>query len=55
VAWPHANLFGTFEFNEATTRIDIDALAARYADPACRGQGHRGGAGSAMGLTSFHS
>ncbi len=34
VAWQHVNLFGTFEFNETTTKIDIDALAARYADPA---------------------
>ena len=33
VAWQHVNLFGTFEFNETTTKIDIDALAARYADP----------------------
>lgn len=33
VAWQHVNLFGTFEFNETTTKVDIDALAARYADP----------------------
>lgn len=34
VAWQHVNLFGTFEFSETTTKVDIDALAARYADPA---------------------
>lgn len=33
VAWQHINLFGTFEFNETATKVDIDALAARYADP----------------------
>ena len=33
VAWQHINLFGTFEFNETNTKVDIDALAARYADP----------------------
>ncbi len=34
VAWQHVNLFGTFEFNPAVSKIDIDALVARYADPA---------------------
>lgn len=34
MAWQHANLFGTFEFDEIATKVDIDALAARYADPA---------------------
>lgn len=34
VAWQHVNLFGKFEFSDTTPTIDIDALAARYADPA---------------------
>lgn len=34
VAWQHANLFGSFEFSPANSTIDIDALAAYYADPA---------------------
>lgn len=34
VAWQHVNLFGRFDFSETTPTIDIDALAARYADPA---------------------
>ena len=34
VAWQHVNLFGTFEFNDAMSEIDLDELAARYADPA---------------------
>lgn len=33
VAWQHINLFGTFEFDEKTDKVDIDALAARFADP----------------------
>jgi len=33
VAWQHVNLFGKFEFNQNTSEIDIDALAARYNDP----------------------
>lgn len=33
VAWQHINLFGTFEFDETTDMVDIDALAARFADP----------------------
>lgn len=32
VAWQHINLFGKFEFSEKTPVIDIDALAALYAD-----------------------
>jgi TnpA family transposase len=35
VAWQHVNLFGVIEFNRARTRVDLDTLAARYADPAC--------------------
>ena len=34
VAWQNVNLFGNFEFNPPTSKIDIDALVARYADPA---------------------
>ncbi len=34
MAWQHVNLFSTFEFNETTTKVDIDARAAMYADPA---------------------
>ncbi len=33
VAWQHVNLFGTFEFNQNKSEIDIDALASRYNDP----------------------
>ena len=33
VAWQHINLFGTFKFNNTAIKVDIDALAARYADP----------------------
>lgn len=33
VAWQHVNLFGTFEFNQTASEVDIDALAARYNDP----------------------
>ncbi|TXT25652.1 MAG: transposase TnpA family [Rhodocyclaceae bacterium] len=32
VAWQHVNLFGKFEFSDKTPVIDIDALAALYAD-----------------------
>jgi hypothetical protein len=32
-AWQSVNLFGSFEFTPSTSKIDIDALAARYADP----------------------
>ena len=35
VAWQHVNLFGSFEFSPAAAPVDIDALAARYDDPAC--------------------
>jgi hypothetical protein len=35
VAWRHVNLIGKFEFSTAEPKVDIDALAARYADPAC--------------------
>jgi TnpA family transposase len=33
VAWQHINLFGTFEFSPSTSKVDIDALVVRYADP----------------------
>lgn len=32
VAWQHVNLFGSFEFSK-TSKVDIDALVACYADP----------------------
>ena len=32
VAWPHANRFGRFEFGDGDPDIDMDALAAQYAD-----------------------
>lgn len=34
IAWQHVNLFGTFEFSSALSKVDLDALAAHYADPA---------------------
>lgn len=33
VAWQHINLFGSFEFSPADSSVDIEALAAFYADP----------------------
>ena len=27
------NLFGTFEFSPSTSKVDIDALVVRYAEP----------------------
>jgi hypothetical protein len=36
IAWQHVNLFGKFEFNQAASELDIDALTARYNDPVCR-------------------
>jgi len=33
IAWQHINLFGSFEFTQAESRIDLDALAERYNDP----------------------
>ena len=35
IAWQHVNLIGRFEFSPAVCQLDIDALAACYADPAC--------------------
>ncbi|MDD3654810.1 MAG: Tn3 family transposase, partial [Desulfotomaculaceae bacterium] len=35
VAWQHVNLLGKFEFSRTTSRIDIEALVARYDDPSC--------------------
>lgn len=32
VAWQHVNLFGSIEFSQAPSCVDLDALAARYAD-----------------------
>ena len=32
VAWQHVNMFGSFEFSDEDPDIDMEALAARYAD-----------------------
>jgi hypothetical protein len=32
-AWQHVHLIGAFNFEQAESQIDIDALAARYDDP----------------------
>ena len=32
VAWQHVNMFGSFEFSDESSDIDLDALAAQYAD-----------------------
>ncbi|MBB6244447.1 Tn3 family transposase [Rhodanobacter sp. MP1X3] len=34
VAWQHVNLFGNLEFSERDAHVDLDALAALFADPA---------------------
>lgn len=34
IAWQHINLFGTFEFTPNRSKLDIEALAALYLDPA---------------------
>lgn len=34
VAWQHVNLIGNFEFSEARTKVDLDALAALFAEAA---------------------
>ena len=33
-AWQHVHLIGAFDFEETESQIDIEALAARYDDPA---------------------
>jgi len=33
VAWRHVNLTGSFDFSATASPIDLDALAARFADP----------------------
>ena len=33
-AWQHVNLFGSIEFSQRISDVDLDALAARYTDPA---------------------
>jgi hypothetical protein len=35
VAWQNVNLFGVIEFSSAKSLVDLDALVARFADPAC--------------------
>ncbi len=32
-AWQHVNLFGAIEFLRRASKVDLDALAARYTDP----------------------
>jgi len=32
VAWQHVNMFGSFEFSDEDPDIDLEALAAQYAD-----------------------
>ena len=32
LAWQHVNMFGSFEFSDEDPDIDMDALAAQYAD-----------------------
>ena len=34
VAWQHVHLIGKFEFITEQTKVDLDALATRFADPA---------------------
>ena len=38
VAWRHVNLIGRFEFTAEASQLDIDALAARFAEPGYWGQ-----------------
>lgn len=33
IAWQHINLFGSFEFNRSNSKVDLNALAARFEDP----------------------
>ena len=33
-AWQHVNLLGAIEFMQRASKVDLDALAARYTDPA---------------------
>ena len=40
VAWQHVNMFGSFEFSDEAPDIDMEALAARYADAAFLEQRH---------------
>jgi len=35
VAWQHINLIGQFEFSAEPSKVDIEALVKRYADPDC--------------------
>jgi hypothetical protein len=37
VAWQHINLFCAFEFSPELSKIKIDDLVDRYADPSCWG------------------
>lgn len=44
VAWQHVNMFGSFEFSDEEPTVDMDALAARYADSAFWIKATQGGA-----------
>ncbi|MFX7090658.1 Tn3 family transposase, partial [Acinetobacter baumannii] len=30
IAWQHINLFGSFEFSHSNSKVDLNALAARF-------------------------
>lgn len=44
VAWQHVNLFGNFEFSDAGTKVDLDALATLFAEAAYWNQAFTGAA-----------
>lgn len=44
VAWQHVNMFGSFEFSDEEPTVDMDVLAARYADSAFWSTATQGGA-----------
>jgi len=45
VAWQHVNMFGSFEFSDEDPDIDMEALAARYADSVFWGNATQPGQG----------
>ena len=49
VAWQHVNLIGKFEFSTEQTPVDLDALAARFADPAFWKQAMQNGGDDDLG------
>ena len=54
VAWQHVNMFGSFEFSDEPPDIDMEALAARYADSVVSGTTPANQDNSTF-LTKFHS